>query len=339
MQQKTLTENWYWYKVTARGTVCILRMFGTSPEVSVPETIFGKKVTELGRYCFSETEKAKNYQICSDSLKGKEAEGRFQELLLQKAIRCLAGEYLEKVFLPESITTIGNCCFYRCSRLTELSAGNGLTEIGSDAFMNCIRLQKIIIFGSVTKPSGLKQILGQRSLETRAEFVVNQKTEAVLLYPEYSETYDEIGPAHIFELNIAGEGFRARQCFQKGIVDLVQYDSVFLQAQAEESVRTLCYMAGMRLAYPAGLREEYKSRYEAYLKKHAMQITEILVRERDVRFLQFFGEQGYLGREETKKGAQLAASVDWAEGAALFLQMQRKWTGSGIQQQYSFDAF
>ena len=336
--QNILTENWYWYKITPQETICLLRIFGTSPEVFVPGMLLGKRVTELGGYCFSETEKAEGFQICSDSFTGNEAESRFQKLLSQKAIRCLCGEYLEKVSLPKSVTTIGNCCFFRCGRLTELSAGNGLTEIGSDAFMNCIRLQKIIIFGSVTEPSGLKQILGQRSLETRAEFVVNQQTEAVLLYPEYSETYDEIGPAHIFELNIAGEGFRARQCFQKGTVDLAQYDAVFVQAQADESVRTLCYMAGMRLIYPAGLREENRKIYEAYLKKHAMQITEILVGEQDGKLLRFFGEREYLGKEETKKGAQLAASMGWTEGAALFLQMQRKWSGSGMQEQYSFDA-
>lgn len=337
--QDILTENWYWYKITPVGTVCIFRMFGTSPEVSVPETILGRRVTELGSYCFSETEKAESFEICSDSLTGSEAKKRFQALLSKKAIRCLNGEYPEKVFLPQSITSIGNCCFYRCSKLQELTIGNALTAIGSDAFMNCRKLQNIIVLGSVAEPSGLKQVLGQRSLETRVEFVVNGQTEAVLIYPEYSETYDEIGPAHIFELNIVGEGFRARQCFHQGIVDLARYDSVFLQAQAEESIKTLCYMAGLRLFYPAGLQEENKRNYEKYLKKYAMQIVEILVKEKDLKLLRFLGEQEYFGKEAAQKGAQLAASMDWTEGAALFLRIQKKWSEKGKKEQYSFDDF
>ena len=337
--QDNLTENWYWYKRMPEGTVCIFRMFGTSPQVLVPETILGKRVTELGSYCFSETEKAESFEICSDSLAGSEAEKRFQILFSKKAIRCLSGEYLEKVFLPQSITEIGNCCFYRCNRLQELTIGNGLTAVGSDDFMNCRKLQNITVLGSVTEPSGLKQVLGQRSLETRVEFVVNGLTEAVLIYPEYSETYDEIGPAHIFELNIAGEGFRARQCFSQGIVDLAQYDAVFLQAQAEESVKTLCYMAGMRLSYPIGLREENKRKYEEYLKKYAMRIVEILVKERDLKLLPFCLEQEYFEKEEVQKGAQLAASMDWTEGAALFLRTQKKWSEKGKREQYSFDDF
>ncbi len=337
--QEAETENWYWYKLTGQGEICLYRVFGTLPEVSVPETLFGKTVTGLGSYCFSETEKAGDFRVCSDTLMGQEAEVLFQKLLLQKKIRCLCGEYLEKVSLPKSMKAIGNCCFYRCSRLTGLTVGNGLSEIGSDAFMNCIRLREIVVLGGVTEPSGLKQILGQRPLETRAEFIAGQETEAVLLYPEYSETYDEIGPAHIFELNIAGEGFRARQCFREGVVDLAQYDTVFVQAQAGESVRTLCYMAGFRLFYPAGLKEESKQRYEDYLKENAMQVMEVLVKEQDLKMLQFFGEEGYLGSVEMKKGAQLAASGDWTEGAALLLQMQQKWHGSEKKKKYSFDAF
>lgn len=335
----SLIENWYWYKITPEGTVCVFRMFGTSPEVSVPETILGKRVTELGSYCFSEAEKAEGFEICSDSLSGSEAEKRFHILFSKKEIRCLSGEYLEKVFLPQSIMAIGNCCFYRCSGLRELTIGNGLTAIGSDVFMNCGKLQSITVLGSVTEPSGLKQVLGQRSLETRVEFVANERTEAVLIYPEYSETYDEIGPAHIFELNIAGEGFRARQCFHQGIVDLAQYDAVFLQAQAEESVKILCYMAGMRLFYPVGLREENKRKYEEYLKKHAMRIVEILVEEKDLTLLSFFLEEEYLEKEAAQKGAWLAASVDWTEGAALFLRIQKKWSARGKRERYSFDDF
>ncbi len=47
------------------------------------------------------------------------------------------------------------------------------------------------------------------------------------MYPEYYESYDELGPAHIFELNLTGEGFRARQCFKEGVILLNAYDEIF----------------------------------------------------------------------------------------------------------------
>lgn len=334
-----MTENWYWYEETAEGNIRLLRMFGTSPEVVVPENILGKKVTELGNYCFAATNKAASCQICSDGLAGEAADREFQRLTAQGKLCELCGKYLEKVILPKGMVRMGDFCFYQCSSLSELTIGSSLTEIGSDAFMNCLRLHKITVLGSVKEASGLKQILGQRSLETKVKFIVNHQTEAVLLYPEYSEYYDEIGPAHIFELNIEGEGFRARQCFQEGIVDLAQYDGVFVQACAEESIRTLCYMAGMRLYYPVGLRLENREIYENYIRNHGMQVVEILVKEKDFKLLQFFGEQGYLAKREVESGIRLAVSMNWTEGAGMLLQNQRKWFTETEKAEYSFEDF
>ena len=76
--------------------------------------------------------------------------------------------------------------------------------------------------------------------------------EAVLLYPEYYESYDEIGPAHIFELNLTGEGFRARQCFKDGVILLNAYDEIFPQACVEESAEVLIPMAWNRLYAACG---------------------------------------------------------------------------------------
>lgn len=39
--------------------------------------------------------------------------------------------------------------------------------------------------------------------------------DSSIFYPEYNGGYDEVGPAHIFALNIEGEGFRMRQCFKE----------------------------------------------------------------------------------------------------------------------------
>lgn len=331
--------NWYWYEKTGEGAIRLLRVFGTSPEVIIPARLAGQEVVELGAYCFAAKRRVKVYEVCSESMQGEEAGEAFERLLEQGRLTELAGGYIRKVICPEGLQGLGNLCFYQCSKLSELVFGRSLTEIGSDAFMNCLQLQKLTVLGSVSEPTGLRQILGQRSVETEVNFVVEGRCEAALTYPEYSESYDEIGPAHIFTLNIEGEGFRARQCFQNGVVDLAQYDAVFLQACVKESERTLCHMAWMRLYYPVGLREEYKEKYEEYLIKHESFAGAMLVQERNLELLEFSGEQGYLSEQETAECIALAASSDWAEGAGMLLQNQKKWFGGKKKEEYSFDDF
>lgn len=330
--------DWYWYEKLKNGGIRLLRVFGTSPEVVIPGQILGEPVVELGAYCFAVGSHVTAYETASEDSTGKEADRELEKLLLQERVRELSGKYIQKVELPETVQLLGNFCFYQCTALRELVIGRYLTEIGSDAFMNCLKLKKITVNGSVTGPSGLKQILGQRSLETEVDFINQGRKEAVLVYPEYSETYEEIGPAHIFTLNIEGEGFRARQCFQNGIVDLAGYDAVFLQASAKENVQTLCHMAWMRLYYPKGLREESRKVYEEYLREQEEMAGALLVQEKNLELLFFAGEHAYFSEKIVDICTRLAAQADWTEGAGMLLQNKKRWFG-GKKEEYSFDEF
>ena len=40
-----------------------------------------------------------------------------------------------------------------------------------------------------------------------------------------------------------------------------------------------------------------------------------------------------------KRGVQFAASGGWTEGAALLLQIQKKWRAGEKKEKYSFDEF
>lgn len=328
---------WYWYEQTGENTVRLLRIFGTSPVVVIPELINEKIVTGIGAYCFAEKERCISYELAASQTVTEATEEKFREQLEKERIRVLAGSYIKQVFLPKSITAIGNLCFYQCTELEEFIVGNALLEIGSDAFMNCRKLKKITIVGSVTEPSGLRQLLAQRTWETEVTFQKNGMTEAVLLYPEYTEAYDEIGPAHIFKLNIEGEGFRARQCFLNGVVDLVQYDAGFLQASVRESENIMCRMALQRLYYPAGLRDEYRKQYESYIKERENIAGTWLVQERRLEFLRFMGEQGYFSKKGMEHCILQAAAEGWTEGAGELLRIQGQYMGSAEEEEYSFE--
>ncbi|MDD7403137.1 MAG: leucine-rich repeat domain-containing protein [Butyribacter sp.] len=325
-------ENQYQYERLQDNTIRLLRVFGSSPEVVIPETICGMAVSEIGAYCFAQTNKTGNCEESGD------ASLRMQ-LCNEGKIRELAGDYLQKVTLPDSIVSLGNLAFYQCRHLSELTIGRQLVQIGSDAFMNCRKLTSITIRGSVTQSSGLKQILAQRNAETSVHFCPKRETEAVLIYPEYSESYDEIGPAHIFTLNIEGDGFRARQCFQDGIVSLSQYDQVFEQAVLRENEETLCRMAAMRLYYPTGLSQERKESYEKYLTEHAAVIGKRYIKEKEKRYLSFLIQYGYLADADLAECMQYAVTQGWAEGVREILQWQKQTLENQTEDAYGFDDF
>ena len=58
------------------------------------------------------------------------------------------GQYyadIKSVVIPDSVTSIGSCAFYGCSRLTSVTIGNGVQSIGSYAFRGCSGLTGVYI--------------------------------------------------------------------------------------------------------------------------------------------------------------------------------------------------
>lgn len=322
-------EECYWYQKKGNGSVRLLRMFGTSPEVVVPSEIEGMPVTEIGEYCFARDRQAAEYLVSPAGRKEEASPGRLAPL---------CGEYVQAVFVPDSVRQLGRLAFYQCRSLEELSVGACLTDIGSDAFMNCRSLTSIILRAEITEPTGLRQLLAQRPAEIRVAFLPEKGQRAELLFPEFTETYDEIGPAHIFALNIRGEGLRARQSFQDGVVNLAQYDGVFGRLCPVEEEETLCRMAMYRLYYPVGLHQEYRKQYEAYIRRHIVCLYRILLRERKLSFLMYFGGEGFFTREQLSDCIAEATALQWAEGAGMLLQGQGRWFGEAGEA-YSFADF
>lgn len=323
-------ENAFLWEYTQNGEARILAGYGASPYVMIPEKLGEVPVAEIGAYCFSDSQKEK-------------LEQRYQQSevkcfgVIQPWMRLLSGKYIEKVVLPDSLQKLGNLAFYNCGKLEELQLGKELTEIGSDAFMNCLSLKKLMVRSGIKERTGLKQILNQRSSDILVTFYKKKRTEAVLLYPEYYEMYDEIGPAHIFALNLTGEGFRARQCFQDGVVDLGRYDDIFEQACKEESVYTLCTMARNRLEYPVGLTEEAKGRYISYLQEHAEEFLEEMVIKKQLDTLQLFFGKKYFEKQWLKYCIAKASEKGWTEGTASMLRWQQSEKRRTVKERYSFD--
>ena len=274
-------------------------------ELVLPEEIEGLPLTEVGPYCF-----AKN-------------------------------KYLERVVLPDTIRKIERNAFYNCTGLKELEMGRDLEVLGSDAFMNCHNLHHLKVHCGAQEKSGVRLILRQISSDLTVHFMgTENKEEAVVLFSEYYESYDEVTPAHLFGRNIEGEGFRARQFFKDGVFEYGRYDGTFQKACAEENEKTLCEMSMNRLRYPIGLSEEARVQYEVYAKAHLEMICKKVILNREIEVLEFLCNSLLVQINDLEKCSQMAAECEWAEGGVSILRLKEKYFPQNTKaNRYEFDAF
>lgn len=325
-----------WQK-TEKKEAKVLRIYGESPNIILPEQIAGYPLTQIGAYCFSAFEHLPEKGSWEDTY--LEADGSLKKNQTEADLHELSGNYVESVFLPGTVREIENCAFYNCSRLKKLSIGCGTQEFGSDVFMNCRNFDRVSVRCGIEKKTGIRQLLHRISSNMEVCFLGEDGPEAVLVYPEYSEAYDEITPAHVFGRKITGEGFRARQCFTDGVVNLQQYDEVFPKACVEESEKTLARMALNRLCYPKGLTGHSRDIYEAYIKEHARNIGRRLVNEKNLERLSFLCEKHYFSEQEVIACIEAAAEAEWTEGTAALMRWKREYDTEDKAGRYQFDAF
>lgn len=337
-----MQETWYAFRQTKEQEVVLYRVYGQSPVVTIPEKIARNRVTELAAYCFAVRTIPDDCLIASnDQLKSRQ---ELTDALQQGRIREITGEYVHEVSLPDGMQTIGKLAFYRCNKLSKLVVGKKLCDMGSDAFMNCDRFSCVVVRGSIFEQNGLKPLLTQRQQDMKVVFQPHDHTEAVLWYAEYSEYYDEIGPAHIFELCIDGDGFRQRQCFTSGKVDIAKYDEVFTLASQREKKEMLSDIALMRLYYPVGLSAKAKKDYEVYLIKEAVYIGRKYTKERNLELLEYLAKNEYLTESDLMQCMQDAIQDHWTEGAGALLRLKNEITqkeeqtdGADQKDEYTFD--
>ncbi|MDD3368242.1 MAG: leucine-rich repeat domain-containing protein [Lachnospiraceae bacterium] len=320
MQKEILTaqreEYLYLYEEINSREIRLLKAYGKSPEVVLPDQIADKSLIAIGPYCFSESNMLTPNQW--------ESTASLNDLQKENNWCALTGNYIVSVMLPDTVTILDPYAFYNCRKLERLEIGIQLDQIQSDAFMNCQSLHELEIRGSVTDRTGLPFILNQISQELEVIFQTEQGIEAKLIYPEYTESYEEIGPAHIFGLQVEGEGYRARKQFRDGVWDGNGYDSIFTKASVEEKMTTLSKMVLNRLLYPVGLTVEHQKDYEGFLQREEKSIVSELVAGECLDELQFCISQKLLSDRSIELALKLAVENGWVRGSAGILRSRRK---------------
>ncbi len=105
----------YEYSLLDDGTVEITKYTGSESDVVIPDEIYGKKVTSIGDFAFSD-----NVRLTS-------------------------------IKIPDSVTRIGNFAFLNCTSLVSVLIPDSVISIGDSAFSENIDLVSITIPDSVTQ--------------------------------------------------------------------------------------------------------------------------------------------------------------------------------------------
>lgn len=302
------------------GELRLFRVFGSVDTLALPEVLEGgRRIQTIGAYCFAE--KGRLPQMLADeAVKAGLGDGTNAP---EGVLRPLNGNYLREISLPDTVTCLETYAFYNCRKLERLTVGAALTEINSDAFMNCRALHTLTIRAAAGDATGLPFLLNQLTAELGVEFDGAGK-KVRLLYPEYTESYEEIGPAHVFSLHVEGEGYRARKQFVGGRLDVSGYDAVFEKACNEEQFLTLMKMALYRLEYPYELSETARERYEAYLTAHEAAVLEQLVKTRDEETLRMLCGQPMISDEAVQAAVVCAVAEGWTRGVAGIIRWRNQ---------------
>ncbi len=333
------------YEIKEDKTARLMRAYGENGIIFIPGQIDGIPVTEVGAYCFAPANPHLKPERLLPAFSGK---GGNEDLLCE-----LSGKAVLEIYLPDTVTRIGNNAFYNCAKMQKISIPHALEEVGSDVFMNCICLEEIYYRGDITKKSCLKQILAQISWNVEVSYGseneyegMSSGTEAeyegVFFFPEFFEGYDEIGPAHIFELNISGEGFRARQSFRDGEFVITEYDDIFLKALAEEPERNLFRIASNRICYPVGLTEEHKTTYASYLKEHQNIVEKLILLNDHLdtaekrKQLEYLLQEGCMDRETLSRLTLCASENGMAELSVYLMKWKKRYFASDAKNRYDF---
>jgi len=139
------SEKDFQFKI-GKDRIEITKYIGSKKEVSIPISIQNNPVTVIGKYAFKENQNI-NKVIIPDSVTSIEY-GAFEG--------CIS---LTNVNLPNSVTSIGGCAFYECKSLINIIIPNNVTGIGYGAFEGCTSLTAINVNSNNTNYSSDQGIL------------------------------------------------------------------------------------------------------------------------------------------------------------------------------------
>ena len=123
------------YVIEENDEITIIGYNGTGTSVDIPQTIDGKKVTQIGACAFEETDIVHVKLPDSITTIGYAAFSHCKKL--------------ETINFPDGLKVIGEYAFSTCHSLEAIELGNQVESIGYAAFQLCISLAEVTVPGTV----------------------------------------------------------------------------------------------------------------------------------------------------------------------------------------------
>lgn len=298
--------------------VTVISCKGYGSAVILPDFIKGYPVKKIGAYAFSDTERAL-FEIPG------EAEVLYEEIPGTRVPNCreelIRGNRLKEIILPKYMEVIEKYAFYNCRELNTIYLHGGKFQVDSGAFMNCENLREIMVYGAPEEVPGVRGILLGLTSELSVMYMQGEET-GIFLFPDYYEDSIENTPARITQELLYGAGYRYRQCFSEGLLDIRSYDEVFesadIQTIPETALRIVCF----RLMYPYRLIEYRKNKYLEYLSKYIEKALKIMLFQDNIKGLEFLTGLELMTKKNFMDAQVEAVQLGRKECAGILLKEQ-----------------
>ena len=333
-------ENIFDYTLLPDGAAALVRAYGDSPLLSLPEALPAPggmaPLRVLGAYCLAETVRGAPRGPVLRC--GRAGDGALCPLPYDPAadLHPAAGRFLEEVALPDALRQMDSCAFYNCRALRRLTAGAGPLTVGSDVFLNCFALTEVVLRARPDAATGLYAIVSNIAGNLRAVFAPAGQVCAAFRYPEYWEDIEET-PAHILLHTFSGQGYHYRQCFRDGRLLCGEYDAVFAQGHGGDDPAYMALLCLDRLRYPWQLDGEAAGRYRAFLARQGAVVAAGLIRAQDQEGLRALLDLGVLDGPALAQASASARQAGNAQAAALLADAEYRAAPPKPKRRYTFD--
>lgn len=291
------------YEKTEQG-IRILRCYGTSSSVTIPEQIEGRPVIELAAYTF--------------------AENMDEEPENTSGMPCICGENLEELHLPKTIVRLGRYIFYNCIKFRKLSFYSSIAFMGAGAFTGCEKLSRLEMQEVQETPSCLREILSDLKQAVQVKVYQGLKCRYELTYPEFFEEAEENTPARIINTVTHGMGIQYRNAFRNTRVIFAEYDKLFEVGKYNIDLINVIEMAAGRLMYPIELEENARTAYEEFLLEHLEEAANAFLEQEERQKLQWMAEQFVTTKEQIEVLVQQAVNRDEAEVVSRLVDIRHR---------------
>lgn len=325
METVSGASNWRLVLRREGGGITVLRA-GTPDERAVlPERLFGLPVKALGDRALAPERQGDPVPPGAEAL--LVTCGPSEEDADNRRLRDLT--------LPGTLESLGDYALLNCSSLKTLRIHDNILRWGGGTLMNCRSLNALHLTRTGPEQGeALAWFAGELSREL--DVTIHGEETARLLFPEYTELYEENCPAHHFDYSISGAGYPYHHCFRQKRLSLKEYDALwkdFLGMEHEE--RAALRLAWRRLRWPLDLGEAAEATYRAYLKGRAGAALRLLLEEDGGESLPLLLSLAEPDRDTLSAACALARERGNTAALAALLEEQHRRFPAGLEKSFA----